>query len=113
MQLKKLVVAMPVALALSIPAVGAISIAPSQAATVHMATMTMTKKGTFEKRISSTSFKMSEGMKSYTVKTNDMTHVTLGSKKVKLTSLKKGDTVTVKGELEMGTIMATSVGAGM
>ncbi len=42
-------------------------------------------------------------MKSYTVKTNDMTQVTLGSKKVKLASLKKGDHVTVKGELEMGT----------
>jgi len=113
MQFKKLVLAMPVALALSIPTVGTISVAASQAATVHMAVMTMTKTGTFEKLISTTSFKMTDAMKSYTVKTNGMTHVTLGSKKVKLASLKMGDTVTVKGVLEMGTVMATSVVAGM
>jgi hypothetical protein len=56
---------------------------------------------------------MSVGMKSYEVKTNAMTHVTLGSMKAKLSALKKGDTVKVKGELEMGAIIATSVAAGM
>jgi hypothetical protein len=33
--------------------------------------------------------------------------------KAKLSALKKGDTVKVKGQLEMGAIIATSVAAGM
>lgn len=75
--------------------------------------MQVTKMGTFEKLLSVTSFKMSVGMKSYVVKTNAMTHVTFGSMKARLPTLEKGDTVTVKGELKMGVIIATSVAAGM
>jgi hypothetical protein len=56
---------------------------------------------------------MSVDMKSYVVKTNSMTHVTLNSMKSKLSALKMGDSVTVKGELEMGAILATSVHVGI
>jgi hypothetical protein len=102
-----------VALALSTSTVASVVTAPvSQAQTVHAA-MSVTKSGTFEKAISATAFKMSVGMKSYEVKTDAMTHVTFGGKSVKVSSLKKGDTVTVKGRLEMGSIVATSVMAGM
>ena len=73
----------------------------------------VTKTGTFEKLLSSTSFKMSVDMKSYVVKTNSMTHITLNSMKTKLSALKMGDSVTVKGELEMGAIIATSVHIAM
>jgi hypothetical protein len=73
----------------------------------------VTKTGTFEKLLSSTSFRMSVDMKSYVVKTNSMTHVTLNSMKSKLSALKMGDSVTVKGELEMGAILATSVHVGI
>jgi len=38
-----------------------------------------------------------------------MTHVTIDSKASKVSALKKGETVTVKGEIEMETITATSV----
>jgi hypothetical protein len=54
----------------------------------------VTKMGTFEKLLSSSSFKMSVDMKFYVVKTNDMTHITLNSMKTKLSSLKTGDSVT-------------------
>jgi len=43
------------------------------------------------------------------VKTDDMTHVKIDSKVSKVSALKKGETVTVKGEIEMDTITATSV----
>jgi hypothetical protein len=73
----------------------------------------VTKTGTFEKLLSSTSFRMSVDMKSYVVKTNSMTQVTLNSMKTKLSALKTGDSGTVKGELEMGAILATSVHVGI
>jgi hypothetical protein len=104
------------ALALGISSVIGTAVIPaaSQAAVVHTAMMDrVNKMGTFDKLLSRTSFKMSVGMKSFIVKTSAMTHVTLGSKAVKLSSLKMGDSVTVKGELEMGTIIATSVVVGM
>jgi len=103
----------PVALVLSTSSIIAtVTVPASQAQVVHAA-MQVTKSGTFEKAISATNFKMSVGMKSYEVKTDAMTHVTFGGKSVKVSSLKKGDTVTVKGEVEMGAIVATSVMAGM
>jgi hypothetical protein len=115
MQLKRFVKIMPFTLALGVSSTLAAITAPaSQATALHSsAMMEVTKMGTFEKLLSSTSFTMSVGMKPYVVKTNAMTQVTLGSMKAKLSSLKKGDTVRVKGELEMGAIIATSVAAGM
>jgi len=113
MQVTKLAKAVPFALALCVPGAAVLAAAPVSQAAVVQATMQVTKMGTFEKTVSSTAFKMAVGMKSYEVKTDSMTHVTLGGKSVKITSLKKGDTLTVKGELEMGTIVATSVVAGM
>jgi hypothetical protein len=115
MKVKRLVKIMPFTLALGITStLGAVTAPASDAAALHSsAMMQVTKMGTFEKLLSSTSFKMSVGMKSYVVKTNSMTHLTLGSMKAKLSSLKKGDTVTIKGALEMGAIIATSVAAGM
>jgi hypothetical protein len=115
MQVGKFVKVMPFALALGISSTVALATAPaSEAAPMHSSPMAqITKMGTFEKLLTSGSFKMSAGMKSYVVKTNSMTHVTLGSMKVKLSSLKIGDAVTVKGVLEMGSIIATSVHAGM
>ena len=123
MQLKHVARAVPMALAVSVPSLLVAGAGTSGAATVRpaapahaspqMTSMTVTKSGTFEKLLSSTSFKMDVGMKPYTVKVNDMTHITVDMKKVKLATLKKGDTVTVKGVLEMGTIIATSVTAGM
>lgn len=115
MQAKRFLRVVPFTLALGITStLGAVTAPASQAAALHRsAMMQVTKTGTFEQLLSSTSFKMSVGMKSYEVKTNAMTHVTLGSMKAKLSALRKGDAVKVKGELEMGAIIATSVAAGM
>ena len=115
MQVKTFAKVLPFALALGISStVAAVTAPASDAAARHSSAMAqVTKMGTIEKLLSSTSFKMSVEMKSYVVKVNDMTHITLGSMKTKLSSLKKGDAVTVKGELEMGAILATSVDAGM
>jgi hypothetical protein len=110
---KKLFRAVPFALALGLSSAAAVVAAPVSQAEVASAAMQVTKSGTFEKAISATAFKMAVGMKSYEVKTDSMTHVTADGKSVKLGSLKKGDHVTVKGELEMGSIVATSVAAGM
>jgi hypothetical protein len=111
----KFVKVMPFALALGISStVAAVAVPAADAAGMHSAPMAqVTKTGTFEKLLSSTSFKMSVDMKSYVVKTNSMTHITLNSMKTKLSALKMGDSVTVKGELEMGAIIATSVHIAM
>ena len=111
MKMRKLAAVLPLALALSVPAVEAVGTATSQAATAtqHAAMMTVTKTGTFEKWASKTSFGMKVGMKSYTVKVNGMTHVTENGMMEKVSSLKKGDAIKVKGALEMGTILATSI----
>ena len=113
MHTRKLFRAVPFALALGISSTAVVVAAPASQAQVANAAMQVTKAGTFEKTISATAFKMAVGMKSYEVKTDAMTHVTADGKSVKLASLKKGDHVTVKGELEMGSIVATSVVAGM
>jgi hypothetical protein len=109
----RLVRAVSVAVALSTSSMLAFATAPDSQAQAVQAPMQVTKSGTFEKATSATAFKMSVGMKSYQVKTDAMTHVTFGGKNVKVSTLKKGDTVTVKGQLEMGSIVATSVMAGM
>jgi hypothetical protein len=114
MRAKRFVKILPFTLALGVSStLGAVAAPASQATALHSsAMMQVTKVGTFEKLLSSTSFKISVDMKSYVVKTNSMTHITLNSMKAKLSSLRQGDTVTVKGVLEMGAIIATSVQAG-
>lgn len=113
MRTKRSLRAVPFVLALGLSSTVAVAVAPAGQAEVANAAMQVTKAGTFEKAISASAFKMAVGMKSYEVKTDAMTHVTADGKGVKLSSLKKGDHVTVKGELEMGSIVATSVMAGM
>jgi Domain of unknown function (DUF5666) len=113
LQTSRLFRAITLTLVLGISSIAAVVTAPaSQAQTMHAATQ-VTKSGTFEKAISAMAFKMAVGMKSYEVKTDSMTHVMFGGKTAKVSALKKGDKVTVKGELEMGTIVATSLMAGM
>ena len=109
----KLFRAVPFALALGLSGTATVVAAPASQAQVANVAMQVTKAGTFEKTISATAFKMAVGMKTYEVKTDAMTHVKADGKTVKLASLKKGDDVTVKGELEMGDIVATSVVVGM
>ena len=109
----KLLRAVPLALALGLASAATVVAAPASQAVVANAAMQVTKAGTFEKTISATAFKMAVGMKSYEVKTDAMTHVKEDGRSVKLASLKKGDHVTVRGELEVGAIVATSVVAGM
>jgi Domain of unknown function (DUF5666) len=109
----KLLRAVPLALALGLSSAATAVAAPVSQAEVANSVMQVTRAGTFEKTISATAFKMAVGMKTYEVKTDAMTQVKADGKTVKLASLKKGDHVTVKGELEMGDIVATSVVAGM
>jgi Domain of unknown function (DUF5666) len=109
----RLLRATSLAVALSTSSMIAFATAPASQAQTVQAAMQVTKSGTFDKAVSATAFKMSVGMKSYQVKTNAMTHLTFGGKSVKLSALKKGDAVTVKGQLEMGSIVASSVMAGM
>ncbi len=71
--------------------------------------MTTTKTGKIAKFTSMSAFTITVSGKTYVVKTNDMTHVTIDSKASKVSALKKGETVTVKGDIEMETITATSV----
>ena len=78
-------------------------------ASLSHTTMTSTKTGKIAKFTSSSAFTITVSGKTYVVKTNDMTHVTIDSKASKVSVLKKGETVTVKGEIEMETITATSV----
>ncbi len=69
--------------------------------------------GKLTKIDSKSSFTMAVGKHDYVVKIDDMTHIRLDDKVVKFTTLKVGDTVTVKGPLEMGEIDATNVTASM
>jgi hypothetical protein len=106
----------PFALALGASALAGVVSAPASSAAVRpvaQAAMKVSEMGKIVKITSATSFKMSTAMHHYTVKTNAMTHVTLDKMKAKVSALKKGDSVTVTGALEMGTIIATSVKAGM
>ena len=80
----------------------------ASAAAAHAA-MTATKTGKIAKFTSSSAFTITVSGKNYVVKTNGMTHVTIDSKASKVSALKKGETVTVKGEIEMETITATNV----
>ena len=87
---------------------------PASSASVSQSAMTpVTVTGKFVKTLSMTSFSMTSGMKSYVVTLNDMTHIKDGMKTVKLSSLKKGESVTAKGPLEMHTIAATTITVGM
>jgi hypothetical protein len=78
-------------------------------ASIPHAAMTATKTGKIAKFTSSAAFTITVSGRTYVVKTNDMTHITIDSKASKVSALKKGETVTVKGEIEMETITATSV----
>jgi hypothetical protein len=84
------------------------SLGAAYASPAHTA-MTATKTGKIAKFTSSSAFTITVSGKTFVVKTNDMTHVKIGSKASKVSALKKGETVTVKGEIEMETITATSV----
>jgi hypothetical protein len=83
--------------------------AGAASASVSHTTMTTTKTGKIAKFTSSSAFTITVSGKTYVVKTDDMTHVTIDSKAGKVSALKKGETVTVKGDIEMETITATSV----
>jgi hypothetical protein len=83
--------------------------ASAASASLSHTAMTTTKTGKIAKFTSSSAFTITSSGKTYVVKTNDMTHVTIDSKASKVSVLKKGETVTVKGTLEMETITATSV----
>ena len=78
-------------------------------ASVSHTAMTATKTGKIAKFTSMSAFTITVKGKTYVVKTDNMTHVTIDSKASKVSALKKGETVTVKGEIEMETITATSV----
>jgi hypothetical protein len=100
---KRLLLSASLAGGLLFAGVGVASASPSHTA------MTATKTGKIAKFTSSSAFTITVSGKTYVVKTNDMTHVTIDSKASKVSALKKGETVTVKGEIEMETITATSV----
>lgn len=114
MHLTKRIPAASIALGLSVLTAAGVVVAPAAHASVAHTTMApVTKSGRFVKVLSKSSFKISVGKKTYVVTVDAMTHVKLDNKAVKIASLKRGDTVTVKGPLEMDTIKATSVVAGM
>lgn len=96
---------------LSVSLAGGLLLTGAGAASASLArtTMTATKTGKIVKFTSSSAFTITVGGKTFVVKTNDMTHVTVHSKASKVSALKKGETVTVKGDIEMETITATSV----
>src|ERR1700684_85823 len=83
--------------------------AGAASASLSHTTMTTTKTGKIAKFTSSSAFTITVSGKTYVVKTNDMTHVSIDSKASKVSALKKGETVTVKGDIEMETVTATSV----
>ena len=83
--------------------------AGAASASLSHTTMTTTKTGKIAKFTSKSAFTITVSGKTYVVKTDDMTHVTIHSKASKVSALKKGETVTVKGDIEMETITATTV----
>ena len=84
--------------------------APTAGAAVARTAMAPVREtGKITKIVSGTSFTISVKNRSYVVKTDTMTHVKDGTKPVKFSALKKGETVVVKGPHEMKTISATSV----
>jgi hypothetical protein len=96
---------------LSASLAGGIVLAGASAAGASLShtVMTATKTGKIAKFTSSSAFTITVSGKTYVVKTNDMTHVTIDSKASTVSKLKTGETVTVKGDIEMETITATSV----
>ena len=90
------------------------SVAPVAGAAIAHTTMApVTETGKLVKILSSDSFTMAVGKVSYVVKVDGMTHITLDHMAVKLSHLHAGDTITAKGPLDMHTISATTVTAGM
>lgn len=82
------------------------------AASTHTV-MTTTKTGKIAKLESMSSFSMKVGATTYVVKTNHMTHIDVDMKPAKMSALKVGETVTVKGEPgAMDTITATTITEG-
>ena len=84
----------------------AVFTAPPAASAMYSA---VTKVGTLSKIDSKASFTFIVSKKSYVVKVDGMTRIKAGAKVVKFSSLRPGETVQVKGPLEMGEISATSV----
>lgn len=86
-----------------------VAVASPSGAAIHHAMAPITKMGKLARIDSKTTFTLDVGMHHYIVKIDDMTHIKLDKKDVKLSTLKVGDSLTVRGPLEMGTIDATSV----
>lgn len=103
----------PVLLAASIGAGAMLAIPTTAGATTDHSMAPVTKMGRLAKIDSKTTFTLDVGMHHYVVKIDAMTHIKLDNKAVKLARLKVGDTLTVRGPLEMGEIDATSVTAQM
>jgi hypothetical protein len=113
MQVRHIARSVPIVLALGLTGGAAfLTTVPASASIAHSA-MTVTESGKIAKFDSATSFTVTTSTKSYVVTTDAMTKVEIDSMKSKVSSLKKGETVTVKGSLEMDTITATSVVEGM
>lgn len=100
------------AVALAAASLSAAAVSASAGAVGH-ATMTVTKSGKITKLDSKSSFNVKVGSKTYVVHTDAMTHVTVDGKSSKVSALKVGESVSVKGTLEMDTITATTVTEGM
>src|SRR5579863_1029479 len=81
------------------------------ATTVHATVAPVRFVGTIVEINSSSSLTVDEKSRLLLVKTDDMTHIKLGTKSVKLSALKPGDTVVVAGQQETRFVSATSVAA--
>lgn len=90
-----------------------VAAAPAGATVVYHVMAPVTKTGRLSKIDSKMSFTLAVGMHRYVVKIDDMTHIKLDGKTVKFSSLKVGDTLTVRGPLQMKMIDATSVAVHM
>lgn len=93
---------------------GALGLAPvlvtgTGASAATPTAMIATKTGKITKLESAHAFVIKVGEKTYVVKIDAMTQLKVGGKLAKLSALKRGDTVRVKGTVEMDTITATAV----
>ncbi len=90
-----------------------VAAAPVGGAAIHRSMAPVTKMGKLAKIDSKSTLTLDVGAHHYIVKVDDMTHIKLDHKDVAFSKLKVGDTLTVRGPLEMGTIDASSISAGM
>ena len=110
-----LLCAAQVTLALASFGIGAVVVTPGAgaASAVPRSMAPVTLKGTLVKVESASSFEINVGASFVLVKVDDMTHISLGTKHVKLSSLQVGDSLVVRGHQETGFVSATSVVAEM